>query len=52
MRINGEAQAPPQPVRERQPAEETRERTVRAQEKPQEPPKPEGMVGRNLDIQA
>ena len=54
MRVNSEVQAPRQPVRERQPApaEETRERANRTQEKQPEPPKSEGPVGGNLDTQA
>jgi hypothetical protein len=54
MRISSEAQAPVQPLRERPapPAEEPRERAMKAQEKAPEPPKAEGLVGRNLDTQA
>jgi len=54
MRINSEVQAPRQPVRERQPApaEATREKAPRVEEKQPAPRQPEGNVGRNLDTQA
>jgi hypothetical protein len=59
MKIDSQVQAPPQPIQHQQPvkqreqaAEESRQQAQKVQEKQQETRKPEGPVGRNLDVQA
>jgi hypothetical protein len=54
MKINSEAQAPAQAVRKPSapPPEEHKTRALKAPEKPPEPPKAQGHIGRNIDTQA
>jgi hypothetical protein len=54
MKISGQDQAPPQPVKQRHPSPpvKQREQVQKVQEKQPEPRKTEGSVGRNLDVQA